>query len=93
MSEYKAQRARFSDAKSNLLQIQTKQMKDGTFQCVAYHTPNNGKQQRGCVGTFINAEEAQKRFASLCDEAQKAKWQRKVRKAATSAFDSIPKAS
>lgn len=34
-TEFKTQRARFADTKSNLLEIHAKQMKDGTFQVVA----------------------------------------------------------
>jgi hypothetical protein len=92
--EFKRQSARFTDSKSNLLEILTKQMKDGTYQVVAYHVPKNGKRQRGCVGSFNDAEAAVKRFQALCAEAEKNKWVRKTRQPkGASAFDTIPKAS
>ncbi len=94
MTEFKSQRARFSDVKSNLLEILTKQIKDGTFQVVVYHAPHNGKRQRGCVGSFTDADAALKRFTALCTDAEKAKWQRKMRQPkGASTFDSIPKAA
>jgi hypothetical protein len=93
-TEFKRQHSRFTDAKGNLLEIQAKQMKDGTYQVVAYHTPKNGKKQRGCVGVYDDADSALKRFAALCIEAEKAKWQRKTRQPkGGSAFDTLPKAA
>jgi hypothetical protein len=56
MSEFKAQHAGFVDSKGRLLEIHSKQMKDGSFQVVAYHQPKNGKRQRGCVGSFTDAD-------------------------------------
>lgn len=92
-NEFKTQRARFNDSKGGLLVIQAKQMKDGTYQVVAYHTPKGQPRTRGCVGVFNEDEAAIKRFSTLCTEAEKNKWSRKVRKnAGSSAFDTLPKA-
>ena len=93
MSDFKAQHARFVDAKGGLLEIHSKQMKDGSFQVVAYHVPKNGKRQRGCVSSLTGEEDAKARFAELCSDAEKMKWKRKVRQSkGASVFDSIPKA-
>lgn len=94
VTEFKRQSTRFHDSKFNLLEILTKQLKDQTFQVVAYSIPKSGKRQRGCVATFTDAESATKRFQALCAEAEKNKWARKIRAPkGQSSFDAIPKAS
>ena len=91
---FKTQRARFHDAKGSLLELLLRKMKDGQFQVSAYHTPKGGLRKRGCVGLFTEPEAGLRRFTDLCAEAEKGKWQRKVRKgAAASAFDTLPKAA
>jgi hypothetical protein len=91
-NEFKPQHARFTDTKGGQLEIRSKQMKNETFQVVAYHQPKGQPRSRGCLSTHAHGEDATKRFAALCAEAEKNKWVRRMRKSSMSAFDAIPKA-
>ena len=87
-------RARFNDPKGALLEILARRMKSGEFQVFAAHTPKAGKRQRGCVGLFATQAEAEERFTQLVTEATRNRWQRRTRKsAASSSFDTLPKAA